>query len=169
MSTIDSPFDAFSRMFQPPSERLRSAVSESVAAHNRATAGLMQGLATAAYEPPKVFGLLRDYCGAAGERALRLNEAVIDEWRNANVASPAPEGATPQPSQPAPVGHASVASSALESATPQPSESEPMAYCVRCKAKCVVADPVMTTMKNGRAALKGRCSVCGSGVFKIGG
>ncbi len=41
-------------------------------------------------------------------------------------------------------------------------------YCVKCKMKTVMLDPQPFTMKNGRAAIKGKCSVCGSGQFRIG-
>ncbi len=42
------------------------------------------------------------------------------------------------------------------------------AYCVKCKAKREVKDPKPTTMKNGKPATTGVCSVCGTKVFKIG-
>jgi hypothetical protein len=41
------------------------------------------------------------------------------------------------------------------------------AYCVKCKAKVEVKNPVKVVMKNGREALKGVCSQCGTGVYKI--
>jgi len=41
------------------------------------------------------------------------------------------------------------------------------AYCVKCKKKVEVKDGQEVTMKNGRKALKGKCSVCGTGVYKI--
>jgi RNase P subunit RPR2 len=41
------------------------------------------------------------------------------------------------------------------------------AYCVKCKAKVEVKDPQEVTMKNGRPAISGICSVCGTKVFKI--
>ncbi len=43
----------------------------------------------------------------------------------------------------------------------------PEGYCVRCKAKKEIADSVEETMKNGRRAIKGRCPVCGTVMFKI--
>ena len=43
------------------------------------------------------------------------------------------------------------------------------AYCVKCKAKREVKDAEQVTMKNGKHALKGKCPVCGTSVFKIGG
>ncbi len=43
------------------------------------------------------------------------------------------------------------------------------AYCVKCKAKREVKDPEHVTMKNGKPALKGKCPVCGTSIFKIGG
>jgi len=44
-----------------------------------------------------------------------------------------------------------------------------VAYCVRCKAKRSMSGPEETTMKNGRPATKGTCSVCGARMFRIGG
>ncbi len=41
------------------------------------------------------------------------------------------------------------------------------AYCVKCKAKVEIKNPQRVTMKNGRPAMKGKCSVCGTGVYKI--
>ncbi len=43
------------------------------------------------------------------------------------------------------------------------------AYCVKCKAKREVKNPLNITMKNGKPALSGLCPVCGTKVFKIGG
>ena len=41
------------------------------------------------------------------------------------------------------------------------------AYCVKCKAKREMKNPTEVTMKNGRRAMKGTCSVCGTGMYKI--
>lgn len=41
------------------------------------------------------------------------------------------------------------------------------AYCVKCKEKVEVKDAEEVTMKNGRPAVKGVCSKCGTKVFKI--
>ena len=41
-------------------------------------------------------------------------------------------------------------------------------YCVKCKAKTEVKNPVSVTMKNGKPAISGVCTVCGTKVFKIG-
>lgn len=41
------------------------------------------------------------------------------------------------------------------------------AYCVKCKGKTEVKDGQVVTMKNGRKALKGVCSKCGTGVYRI--
>ena len=43
------------------------------------------------------------------------------------------------------------------------------AYCVKDKKKVEIKDPVAITMKNGKPALEGKCPVCGTKVFKIGG
>jgi hypothetical protein len=41
------------------------------------------------------------------------------------------------------------------------------AYCVKCKAKKVMAQAENVTMKNGRPAAKGKCPDCGTGMYKI--
>ena len=43
----------------------------------------------------------------------------------------------------------------------------PEGYCVKCKAKREISDAVEETMKNGRKAIKGRCPVCNTVMFKI--
>ncbi len=40
-------------------------------------------------------------------------------------------------------------------------------YCVKCKAAREMKDAQKVTMKNGREAVKGKCSVCGTGMYKI--
>jgi RNase P subunit RPR2 len=42
-------------------------------------------------------------------------------------------------------------------------------YCVKCKAKREMKNEKAVTMKNGRKAVKGVCSKCGTKMFKIGG
>jgi len=42
-----------------------------------------------------------------------------------------------------------------------------MAYCVKCKAKSEMKDAKRVTMKNGRPAMKGTCTKCGTGMYKI--
>ncbi|MFN0146571.1 MAG: DUF5679 domain-containing protein [Dehalococcoidia bacterium] len=146
-ASTTSPLDTLARVLTP-SDRLREALSDSVAAHNEATAALFQSLAAVPFNPLKTFGLMSTYCSAAGARAAGLNQVLIEEWRNGLAGASAPAG---------------------EPAAETKAATAVMAYCVRCKAQRTVADPVATTMKNGRAAMKGTCSVCGSGVFKIGG
>ncbi len=38
------------------------------------------------------------------------------------------------------------------------------AYCVKCEKKTEMKDPHEVTMKNGKPAMKGTCSVCGTTV-----
>jgi len=40
-------------------------------------------------------------------------------------------------------------------------------YCVKCRAKSEMAEAQEVTMKNGKQAMKGKCSKCGTGMFKI--
>lgn len=42
-----------------------------------------------------------------------------------------------------------------------------IAYCVKCKAKNEMKDSKEVQMKNGRPAMKGSCSKCGTGMYKI--
>jgi hypothetical protein len=42
-------------------------------------------------------------------------------------------------------------------------------YCVKCKTMREDPNAQAVTMKNGRAAQKGKCPVCGTSMFKIGG
>jgi len=42
------------------------------------------------------------------------------------------------------------------------------AYCFKCRAKKEIKDPKKVTLKNGRPATQGRCSICGTKVFRIG-
>ncbi|MFA5879305.1 MAG: DUF5679 domain-containing protein [Candidatus Margulisiibacteriota bacterium] len=40
-------------------------------------------------------------------------------------------------------------------------------YCVKCKAKRDMKDTEEVVMKNGRKAIKGKCSTCNTGMYKI--
>jgi len=40
-------------------------------------------------------------------------------------------------------------------------------YCVKCKSKRDMKNAEKVTMKNGRPAMKGSCTVCGTGMYKI--
>jgi hypothetical protein len=40
-------------------------------------------------------------------------------------------------------------------------------YCVKCKTSKEMKDEQKVTMKNGRAAVKGKCPSCGTGMYKI--
>jgi 2-keto-3-deoxy-L-rhamnonate aldolase RhmA len=43
------------------------------------------------------------------------------------------------------------------------------AYCVKCKSKRDMKNEKQVTMKNGRKAVSGICTVCGTKMFRIGG
>jgi len=45
--------------------------------------------------------------------------------------------------------------------------AEMVGYCVKCKEKREMNDVQEVTMKNGRKAAKGKCSTCGTGMYKI--
>ncbi len=42
-------------------------------------------------------------------------------------------------------------------------------YCVKCRAKRDDPNAQKVTMKNGKKAHRGKCPVCGTSMFKIGG
>lgn len=42
-------------------------------------------------------------------------------------------------------------------------------YCVKCRQKRDANNPEEVTMKNGKKAMKGTCSVCSTGMYRIGG
>jgi hypothetical protein len=42
-----------------------------------------------------------------------------------------------------------------------------MGYCVKCREKREFKDAKQVKMKNGRPALKGTCSKCATGMYKI--
>ncbi len=41
------------------------------------------------------------------------------------------------------------------------------AYCVKCREKQEMKDAQKVEMKNGKPAMKGKCSKCGTGMYKI--
>lgn len=41
-------------------------------------------------------------------------------------------------------------------------------YCVKCRQKREDQDAKEVTLKNGKPAMKGKCPVCGTTMFKIG-
>jgi mono/diheme cytochrome c family protein len=45
--------------------------------------------------------------------------------------------------------------------------SDGLAYCLRCRKKVKMENPVNKTMKNGRKAISAKCSICHGGVYKI--
>ncbi|MEF9841407.1 MAG: DUF5679 domain-containing protein [Raoultibacter sp.] len=42
------------------------------------------------------------------------------------------------------------------------------AYCVKCKAKKEMIDPVESVTKNGKPITKGKCPDCGTTICRIG-
>ena len=42
-------------------------------------------------------------------------------------------------------------------------------YCVKCRQKRDAQDVQGVTMKNGKKASKGKCPVCSTSMFRIGG
>ena len=42
------------------------------------------------------------------------------------------------------------------------------AYCLKCREKREMKDPQAITMKNGKPATTGTCSVCGTKMYRIG-
>ena len=48
-------------------------------------------------------------------------------------------------------------------------DEKTMGYCVKCRDKAgrEMKDVEVVTMKNGRKAAKGKCTVCDTGMYKI--
>lgn len=44
---------------------------------------------------------------------------------------------------------------------------EAQGYCVKCKEKREMVGAEQVEMKTGRKALKGKCKVCSTGMYKI--
>lgn len=44
---------------------------------------------------------------------------------------------------------------------------ETKGYCMKCKNKTVMKETIRVEMKNGKPAMKGKCSVCGTGMYLI--
>ncbi|KHO45685.1 MAG: hypothetical protein QS99_C0013G0040 [archaeon GW2011_AR4] len=42
------------------------------------------------------------------------------------------------------------------------------AYCMKCRVKVQMKNPVPSKMANGRDCVKGTCSACGTSLFRIG-
>ena len=89
------------------------------------------------------------------------------------VPAPSARGAQPAshdtgemaPAQP-PLG-ASEEPSATQSKSADNAESSPVAYCVRCRQKQPVQNPVYETTPKGRRRLRGTCAVCGAKVSQF--
>jgi predicted GH43/DUF377 family glycosyl hydrolase len=59
-----------------------------------------------------------------------------------------------------------LAADGITPATPV-KEKRIVAYCVKCKAKREMKNPVAITLKNGRPAIRGICLSCGTTMFRI--
>lgn len=54
--------------------------------------------------------------------------------------------------------------------TPMPAAAKAIkGYCVKCRTQREIKDAKRVTLKNGKPAMKGKCPVCGTGMFRIGG
>ena len=42
------------------------------------------------------------------------------------------------------------------------------AYCMKCRSKREIKNPISIVMKNGRQATQGECPFCGTKVYRIG-
>ena len=43
-----------------------------------------------------------------------------------------------------------------------------IAYCMKCKRKVEIKNPMEVILKNNSRAVRGVCSVCGTKVFRLG-
>lgn len=49
-----------------------------------------------------------------------------------------------------------------------PEQKRDIGFCFKCGAKRYMGDVAATPTKNNRMALRGACTICGSGITKIG-
>jgi hypothetical protein len=50
----------------------------------------------------------------------------------------------------------------------EPQKQEPLVgHCMKCKQKREMKDVEIVELKPGRPAAKGKCTVCGTGMYKI--
>ncbi len=90
------------------------------------------------------------------EPAARLEEPVIlHEESVTPYEKPVHAATLSEPTQISPADHL-------------PQSPGILAYCVKCKQKREVVNASEFTMKNGRPAIRGSCSVCGTTITRIG-
>jgi pimeloyl-ACP methyl ester carboxylesterase len=152
-------------------ESSRQATSEPV------LAPLSQGNATQAnYSPEVAATSVAPITPAALSKADSVSETVLPESKSEPARSVlpvenssqtgAPEQAETQISSPETDQTPLVKETASTPAGHQ--ELSVQAYCVKCKQKREMRNPTRFTMKNGRAAARGTCPICGSGITRIG-
>lgn len=139
----------------------------------------------------RLFKLLAFVFGLVG--GWLLVNRMWEKWQPQQVVAPPvptvepervePLGAPPAPAEP--VAHASADDGGDTSTAPAPAPeapeapaaaqtehadnatSAPVAYCVRCRQKQPVRDPVYETTPKGRRRLRGTCAVCGAKVSQF--
>ena len=97
-------------------------------------------------------------CPVCSTKLTRLGETP----EHAQVPRPQVEAAPPKAPKPKPA-----AGPAPEDIS-APLTIEVTAYCVKCKTNRPMKNGMAVYMANGRPAARGECSVCGTGLFKIG-
>ena len=97
-------------------------------------------------------------CPVCSTKLTRLGETP----EHAQVPRPQVDAAPPKAPKPKPA-----AGPAPEDIS-APLTIEVTAYCVKCKTNRSMKNGMAVYMANGRPAARGECSVCGTGLFKIG-
>ncbi|HZO72687.1 MAG TPA: alpha/beta fold hydrolase [Ktedonobacteraceae bacterium] len=104
------------------------------------------------------------------------DEVVADilAWHKESEQEKAPAAPALQeqsPAKEAPVVREDVVPQVQEkqaaTSVPVAGSTEPEAYCVKCRQKRVMQNAARIVTKNGRAAMEGRCPVCGTKLFRF--
>ncbi len=94
-----------------------------------------------------------------------VQEASASTIETPPIPEPAKEMVLPEPS--APVEPMTVEPAEVVSEVPLAALEVVYGYCMKCKTQRAIKEEREVTMKNGRKALQGTCTTCGSQIFKI--
>lgn len=81
------------------------------------------------------------------------------------LAAAATAGAVAGRRKSSPANDAPAGAATAPAAVPVP---EVQGYCMKERKKVQIANPVQTSMKNGKPAITGACPDCGTKIFRIG-
>ncbi|SRR5579884_1331053 len=132
--------------------------------------------------------LIKDAGAAVHEEHPEIVITTILQWREEQAPACGAAGtqvettASPATTQEIPAAETAQPETQQETEIAPPQEQKPTqqkqaeeepaivaeAYCVRCKKKTPMKDIEEVTTKNGAPAIRGKCSVCGAGQYRMG-